>query len=133
MESIFLAKNISVSKLERAPSKSRLETHEDAARVLLILMRARGLCVDLREELERADQDDDEYCLLLSNCADDLAGQVRDILLEREARCLLDRISYKLELATKYGAVEQDYVNSLRELAAALERTLRFDAEGGSA
>jgi hypothetical protein len=59
-----------------------------------------------------------------------LTTRVRDILLQREAQCLLDRISYKLELSARYGADEQDYVNSLRELAAALEKTLRFDAGG---
>ncbi len=85
MEPVFLAKDISVSKLERAPSRSRLETPEDAARVLLILLRARGLCVDLREELECADQDDNEYCLLLSNCADDLDGFISEMDTLKEA------------------------------------------------
>jgi hypothetical protein len=56
----------------------------------------------------------------------ELADRVRDVLLEREARCLLDRIAYKLELAARYGEVDLDYVGSLRELAAGLEKTLRF-------
>lgn len=41
---------------------------------LLILMRARGLYADLCDEFERADPADNEYCLLLSNCANDLAA-----------------------------------------------------------
>ena len=85
MEPVFLTKDISVSRLERAPSKSTPEMCEDAARVLLILMRARGLCVDLREELERANQDDNAYCLLLSNCADDLDGFISEMDMLREA------------------------------------------------
>jgi hypothetical protein len=60
----------------------------------------------------------------------ELADRVRDVLLERAARCLLDRIAYKLELVKKYGKADRDYLSSLQELAAALEKTLRFDAEG---
>jgi hypothetical protein len=56
----------------------------------------------------------------------ELADRVRDVLLERAARCLLDRIAYKLELAARYGEVDQDYVSSLREIAVGLEKTLRF-------
>ena len=74
MESIFLAKNISVSKLEREPSKSSPKRHEEAPCFSLILMRARGLYADLCDELGRADPDDDAYCGLLSDCADDLDG-----------------------------------------------------------
>jgi uncharacterized protein YutE (UPF0331/DUF86 family) len=58
-----------------------------------------------------------------------LAENVRDVLLEREARCLLDRIGYKLWLAEEYGDIDPDYVSSLRESEAALKKTLRF-AEG---
>jgi hypothetical protein len=84
MESIFLAKNISVSKLEREPpSKSSPGTLE---RRLLILMRTRGLYADLCDELEHADQEDNEYCLLLSNCADDLDGFISGIEWLQEAK-----------------------------------------------
>jgi hypothetical protein len=43
-----------------------------AACVSLILMRAQGLYADACDELERTDQDDNKYCLLLSNLADSL-------------------------------------------------------------
>jgi hypothetical protein len=87
MESIFLAKNISVSKLKRKPpSKLNPETREDAARVLLILMHARGLYADVCDALERADQDDNEYCGLLSNYADDLDGFISGMERLQEAK-----------------------------------------------
>jgi hypothetical protein len=60
----------------------------------------------------------------------ELADRVRDVLLEREARCLLDRIAYKLELAARYGEADPTYVSSLRDLQATLRKTLSFDAEG---
>ena len=86
MESIFLAKDISVSKLERTPpSKSNAETREDAARVLLILMHARGLYADVCDALERADQNNNALCLLLSNGADDLASLISGLDMLREA------------------------------------------------
>jgi hypothetical protein len=52
----------------------------------LILKRARGLYVSLCDELERADQEDNEYCLLLSNCADDLYSFISGIERLQEGR-----------------------------------------------
>jgi|GEM_PF-1802589 len=66
-----------------APSDSG--TQQRAARVLLILMRARGLYADLCDELECADQDGNQYCLLLSNGADDLASLISGLDMLGEA------------------------------------------------
>jgi len=41
--------------------------------ISLILLRARGLCEDVRDELERTDPDDNERCLVLSDFVDDIA------------------------------------------------------------
>jgi hypothetical protein len=60
----------------------------------------------------------------------ELTQRVRDILLERQARCLLDRITYKLELAEKYGDVDQDHVSSLRDSEAAIKKLLK-SSDGG--
>lgn len=60
----------------------------------------------------------------------ELTQRVRDILLERQARCLLDRITYKLELAEKYGDVDQDYGSSLRDSEAAIKKLLK-SSDGG--
>ena len=38
--------------------------------ISLILLRARGLCEDVRDELELIDPDDNERCLVVSNFAD---------------------------------------------------------------
>jgi hypothetical protein len=83
--SIFLTNNTSISKLEREPPKSNPGTHENAARVLLVLMRARDLYANLCDELERTNQDDNRYCLLLSNCADDLDGFISGVVRLQEA------------------------------------------------
>ena len=78
MEPVFLTKDISISNLKREPpSKSNPGTHE--RRLLMILMRARWLYVDLCHELERADQDNNARCGLLSNCADDLDSFIAGI------------------------------------------------------
>jgi hypothetical protein len=53
---------------------------------LLILKRARGLYADLCDALECADQEDNEYCLLLSNCADDLDSFIFGMERLREAK-----------------------------------------------
>ncbi len=53
---------------------------------LLFLIRVRGLYADVCEELDHTDQENDAYCLLLSNLADDLAGFISGIDLLREAR-----------------------------------------------
>lgn len=46
----------------------------NAALLKVLLMRARKLYADVCEELEYANPEADEYCLLLSNFADDLAA-----------------------------------------------------------
>ena len=38
----------------------------------LLLLRAQGLYADVCDELTRANPEDNKYCLLLSNCADNL-------------------------------------------------------------
>ena len=43
------------------------------------LKRARGLYADVCDELERADPEDNEYCLLLSNCAGDLDSFISEM------------------------------------------------------
>jgi hypothetical protein len=55
-------------------------------RLLLLLMRAQVLYADLCDELERADPEDNEYCLLLSNGADDLDDFISRIERMQEAR-----------------------------------------------
>jgi len=55
------------------------------SRAFLILLRAQGLYEDLRDELDRADQDDNEYCLLLSNGADGLDSFISGLERLREA------------------------------------------------
>lgn len=55
-------------------------------RLLLLLMRAQGLYADVSAELKSADPEDDEYCLLLSNGADDLAAFVSGLERLREER-----------------------------------------------
>jgi|GEM_PF-594351 hypothetical protein len=52
---------------------------------LLILNLARSLYTDVCDELERADQEDNEYCLLLSNFADDLDSFISGIERLQEA------------------------------------------------
>ncbi|MEI7827897.1 MAG: hypothetical protein WCI87_08925 [Euryarchaeota archaeon] len=54
-------------------------------RLILILLRARGLYADLCDELDRADQEDDDYCLLLSNGADDLSSLISGLDMRRAA------------------------------------------------
>jgi hypothetical protein len=52
---------------------------------LLILQLVRGLYAHLCDALECADQDDNEYCLLLSNGADDLDSFISGIERLQEA------------------------------------------------
>lgn len=59
---------------------------ENTPCALLMLTQARRLYSDVCRELDSADQDDNEYCLLLSNCADDLASFISGIETLRGAR-----------------------------------------------
>ena len=60
------------------------DVHDAAA--LLILQLVRSLHAHLCDELERADQEDNEYCLLLSNGADDLDSFISEMEWLQEAR-----------------------------------------------
>jgi hypothetical protein len=53
--------------------------------LLLIVMHARGLYADVCDALERANQDDNALCLLLSNGADDLASLISGLDMVMEA------------------------------------------------
>lgn len=67
---------------KRARVKQRLTR---LTRLTLILVRARGLYADVCDELDRTDPESDEYCLLLSNGADDLASLISGLDMLREA------------------------------------------------
>ncbi len=54
-------------------------------RPFLILMCMQGLYAVLCDELERVSPEDNEYCLLLSNAADDLDSFISGIQRLREA------------------------------------------------
>jgi hypothetical protein len=58
------------------------DLHDNAP--LLILKRASGLYDDLCDALERADPEDNEYCLVLSNFADDCYAFISEIKKCRE-------------------------------------------------
>jgi hypothetical protein len=52
----------------------------------LLLVSAKAVYADLCDALERADQDDNEYCLLLSNGADDIDSLISGMERVQEAR-----------------------------------------------
>jgi Cft2 family RNA processing exonuclease len=62
----------------------------------------------------------------------ELKERVRDIMLERQLTCSLERVSYKLELFNRYGvAIEERHTaRSLRTVADALETALECLAGG---
>jgi hypothetical protein len=61
------------------------EAH-DVGPLKVLLAQARKLCADICDALERANPEANEYCLLLSNCADDLDDFIAGIerLQEKE-------------------------------------------------
>ncbi|MGA7075614.1 MAG: hypothetical protein WBZ42_03580 [Halobacteriota archaeon] len=60
-----------------------------------------------------------------------LGGHVKDILMEQQLRCCLERIRWKLGLFEKYGVPNHDrpYVRSLRQSEKALSATLGLEGE----
>lgn len=69
-------------KIESAALRSGADI-EPSERIELIVLRARGLYLDVCDELERTDPDDVVSCLLLSDAADALDVFVRGCNDER--------------------------------------------------
>jgi hypothetical protein len=51
-------------------AEATLGVNRRATPLDLLMLRAQGIYEDVREELERADQDDNDYCFLLTDFAD---------------------------------------------------------------